>query len=117
MAPTLQREGEALMEYTELFNARIARKADALADANRQRLGDLRAKYGPAIEFLWMMRVLETTAPPLPLRSAFKETQTTEINIPDEVLDAVALRPFMEAVSRFYATVTLEFDSVFGERA
>jgi hypothetical protein len=50
--------------------------------------------------------------PPLPLREQIAGDAAAAF--PDEVLDAAALRPLMEVLSRAYAVATAESDEVFG---
>jgi hypothetical protein len=54
-------------------------------------------------------------APPLPLRESI--TAEAAASFPDDVLDAIALRPLLDAVLRAYDAAIAEFDAVFGGRA
>ena len=121
MAPQLLDVAGPLIEYTEPINGRISRKADALDEdalARFRALRDTYAALGLGIIPLFMGIPGKTDGPaipPLPLR----ENVTSEVRaqFPDDVLDAVALRPFFAAISRACTEAIAEFDAVFGERA
>jgi len=119
MAPTLLKEGDALHEYTEPINSRIARKASALPANLREQFEQLRHLYAiPSFVLLMLWYdpfARKSKVPVLPLRSSLGARAPTGLT-PD-ILDAPALRPLMSVVSRFYRQVTAEFDEVFGGRA
>ena len=129
MSPTLADEVDPLHEYTEPINSRIFRKADALPEKNRARFKLLRERYMPlaATNFFFFPVVLdflgtgETVTPPeLPLRKDAADVGTPNVKlreIPDDILDANALRPLMEAMVVHSHRAIAEFDEVFGERA
>jgi hypothetical protein len=120
MAPTLNQAGDALIEYTEPLNSRIFRKAEALPAQRQERFKHLRTQYqgaSLALMLLWS-NPFETPRPPaLPLGAGMDAARRHGLQLPDDVLDAVALRPLMEAAIDFYGRATDEFDEVFGERA
>jgi restriction system protein len=119
MAPTLLEEGNALHEYTEPINSRIARKADALPFDRQEQFRSLQERY--AIPSFVLLRLWfdffthKPKVPVLPLRTSLGPR--APIDLPAEILDAVSLRPLMDVVTRFYREATAEFDQVFGGRA
>ncbi len=119
MAPTLVQEGDVLDEYTEPINLRIARKADALAPHRYDRFKELCERYTVpsfGLLMLWFRPFSgKPRLPTLPLRSSLGARG--QVELPDDILDAIALRPLMEAVTRFYRQAIDEFDEVFGGRA
>lgn len=119
MASALVREGDALHEYTEPINSRIARKAAELPQDRRKRFAQLRNQYAIAslgLLMLWLQPFGEPTPPSLPLRASLGD-RSDELRIPANILDATALRPLMVAVVEFYREATAQFDEVFGGRA
>lgn len=126
MAPRIEQEGLALHEYTEPINTRIFRKADALSRERREEFQALRDKYRTlsVADMIWepvpLLGLLpEPPVPNLPLRNLEGSAGDKEwlSRLPDDVLDATALRPLMEALIAHYRTAIAEFDHVFGERA
>jgi restriction system protein len=123
MVPTLARETDPLAEYTEPVNSRIFRKADALSDERQGEFKALRERHGPLgglnLGFSVHFYDARPVGPPdLPLRQSVREDlMTPAALIPDDVLDATALRPLMEAMLRHTRQAVQEFDAVFGERA
>lgn len=119
MVPTLLREGDALREYTEPVNSRIARKAADLPTNPQGQFRQLREKYAVGslgLLMLWLSSSMDKPKiPVLPLRLSLG-LAAPEV-LPADILDAPALRPLMNAVSRFYRQATAEFDEVFGGRA
>lgn len=119
MAPVLQKEGDALYEYTEPINSRIARKASALSPERQKLFRQLQECYARASFVLMRLWVNPLTGKPkvplLPLRSSLGPQAPTDL--PTDILDAPALRPLMGVVTQFYHQATAEFDEVFGERA
>ena len=125
-APTLRRESDALLEYTEPINTRIFRKADRLPPEKQTQFRRLRETYAdlgrafilllhqlpdsPGIPDLRDLPVL----PSLPLRRLFR---TVEPRLPDDVLDATALRTLLDLLIGHFRAATADFDAVFGERA
>jgi len=128
MLPTLEEETDALHEYTEPINSRILRKAGALPLDRRERFKALRERYLPlavsslAFQPLAFDRLLpagESPVPSLPLRTSMHWPYRSKLGdlVPDDVLDATALRPLMDALLEHSRCATAEFDEVFGERA
>lgn len=128
MSPTLAEHTDALHEYTEPINSRIFNKADDLSPELRETFKALREQYWPlaALNFVFhpvfsahLLPADVLPFPELPLRGAgFRpfETELTGV-VPDDVLDATALRPLMDALIEHSRRATAEFDAVFGERA
>ena len=56
-------------------------------------------------------------APVLPLRPGDADLRQFGASVPDDVLDATALRPLMDALIEHSRDATAEFDELFGERA
>jgi hypothetical protein len=119
MASALLKEGDALHEYTEPINSRIARKAHALSLDRQELFRRLRERYEIPSFVLLMLWFDPFTRKPkipsIPLRSALGPRAPTDL--PADILDALALRPLMDSVTQFYRQATAEFDEVFGERA
>lgn len=122
MLPTLASETDPLQEYTEPINSRIFRKADALSPERRAEFRALRQRYLPfgalCLGFAADLYADRSEEPPdLPLRRADGDVAEFRRAIPDEVLDARALRPLMDAVIAHSRAAVAQFDEVFGERA
>lgn len=112
MVPAVKSAGDALIQYTEFFNSRIARRAAALATDRFARFRELQDRhFAPAID-LWILMVTGRLA--LPLRASLTREA---IELPDSILDATALRPLMESIAEYYRAATAEFDEVFDGRA
>lgn len=124
MAPELRREADPLIEYTEPINTRIFRKADALEPEAQEQFKRLREKH-----FTLSMAFLRLFAEPifapghtaglaaleLPLRRTMADEYVVQFD--DAMLDAEALRPLLNALTRAYRDAMAEFDDVFGGRA
>lgn len=124
-SPTLAEETDPLHEYTEPINSRIFKKADALREANRVQFKALRDRYFPlavqnfAFHPIVIDNLLSKAAedpPSLPLRTMAAAKEFDHL-LPDDVLDAIALRPLMEASIEHSLLAIAEFDALFGERA
>lgn len=121
MAPRLFEHAGPLIEYTEPINSRIARRERELDEGALARLRDLRERHAALgiglMPFFMEMpgRAGGPKLPPLPLREHIASGSVA--SFPDDVLDAAALGPLMDAASRAYASATAEFDEVFGGRA
>jgi restriction system protein len=125
----VEREAKELHPYTEPYNPRIFGKADALPPERSAQFWALRDKYAALgmVDMIWggppLMRHLlpsgEDVVPNLPLRKHVEESDSREwiAGLPDDVLDATALRPLLNALLRHYQAAFAEFDQVFGERA
>jgi restriction system protein len=119
MAPTLRDRGDPLEDYTELINTRVFGKADRLPEERQEDFRRLREQYWEPVwklGVLWFSWFSPPKPPALPLRNSLVG-DPEESGIPAQILDAVALRLLMEAVTGFYSQATAEFDAVFGERA
>jgi len=120
-APELQKSADPLVEYTEAINSRVFRKADLLSRERKTKFRELRAKYlALAMCALPLyIRLLEfgKLLPKLPLKESLQHLDSLGISLPQDVLDAITLREFLEALSRNCIYATAEFDEVFGERA
>jgi len=119
MAPALLKEGNPLHEYTEPINSRIMRKASALPAHKQDRFRRLRELY-EIPSFVLLMLCFDPfkrtpKVPVLPLRSSLGPR--APIDLPADILDASALRPLMQVVTKFYRQATAEFDEIFGGRA
>jgi restriction system protein len=128
MSSTLEEQTDALHEYTEAMNSRILRKAGALSPDKQEQFRVLRERYFPLalsnfaffpgnLEFL--LPVNESPLPSLPLRVSRQWPHGRELEslVPDDVLDATALRPLMDALIEHSRRAIAEFDELFGERA
>jgi restriction system protein len=121
MLPTLAGETDALNEYTEFLNSRILRKLDALAPERQEKHLALRQTHLALASLAFKISAQRYDAeharmPSLPLRRSDMVARLGE-SIPDDVLDAPALRPLMDALVERAHIATAEFDEVFGERA
>jgi restriction system protein len=128
MSPTIAEETDALHEDTEPINSRVFSKADALPDERRAAFVALRDKYEPLMvaNFAFHPVVVDNKLstvvaelPHLPLRDSGQapDGRARLEALPDDVLDATALRPLMERLISHAQSATAEFDAVFGERA
>lgn len=127
MSPKIAEETDALHEYTESINTRIFRKADALSPGLREHFKLLRKRYLPLaacnLGFHPMLHgVLDLDAsrlPILPLRESTKTRSQADLinSLPNDVLDAAALRSLMNALIDHSQHAIAEFDEIFGERA
>lgn len=122
-APTLRSEADALVEYTEPINTRIFRKADRLPPERQVEFVRLRETYSDlGTAFILLLYQLPDgpdipdtpVLPSLPLRRLFR---SIEPRLPDDVLDATALRTLLDLLIGHFRAATAEFDAVFGERA
>jgi hypothetical protein len=128
MAPTLTKETEALDDYTEPINSRVARMADALPPDRRDRFEVLRERHIQLamvmflfhpVSLKWLLPPNESPLPSLPLRVSTKRPFGRDLEglVPDDVLGAPALRPLMVALIEHAKRATKEFDEVSGGRA
>lgn len=121
MLPTLAGETDPLNEYTEYLNSRILRKLDRLTPERQKDHLALRRRHlalaSLAFKISAQLYDLEDArVPSLPLRRSDTASRLRE-SIPDDVLDAAALRPLMNALIEHSRVAIAEFDEVFGERA
>jgi restriction system protein len=121
-ATELQRRLEPLVEYTEPFNSRVFRKADALSADRRERFKVLRAKYSSWATFTLALRIPSIPfpgfprAPPLlPLRQNLNAGEYP--SVPLGWLNCSTYRELLDLISRDGAVAIAEFDQVFGGRA
>lgn len=128
MSPVIAEATDALHEYTEPINSRVFCKADELPDHRRSAFIALRDKYQSLMftNFAFHPVMLDsdfssiaTELPALPLRDSLRAPAGSELvgRLPDDVLDAVALRPLMERLISHSQTAIAEFDAVFGDCA
>lgn len=128
MSPAIAAATDALHEYTEPVNSRVFRKADALPEERRAAFISLRSKYQPLMATnLGFHPVVignqfspaASELPSLPLRATQRAPGARALMsaLPDQVLDATALRPLMEGLISHSQSAIAEFDAVFGERA
>ena len=127
MAPTLAQQTDALHQYTEPFNSRIVRRTAALPADRLERFKVLQERYFPLALSISMfhpaaldwMRTGQSPLPTLPLRTSMDRPYGRGLEglVPDDVLDATALRPLMDALIEHSRLATFEFDEIFGERA
>jgi hypothetical protein len=120
MSPTLADQTDALREYTESVNSRIARKADALSPDRRERFKVLRERYfvlaGISLLFspVYIRHRPADELPNLPMRGTTEWPYGVLLRgrAPDDVLDATALRPLMSALLEHSRRAIAEFDDV-----
>jgi hypothetical protein len=118
--PRLEQEMAALIEYTEPINARIAHKTEVLPTEERERFEALRRKHLVlSMAFMptaWLPPPRgELTWPDIPLRALLTFSEDADL-LPADVLDAHALRPLLEVLTRAYREAITEFDEVFRAR-
>jgi restriction system protein len=123
-APTLDRETNALHEYTEPINSRISRKVGELSTASQREFARLRERYGPLATCNFALgpyaRIMAPRIlPSLPLRNSTAMPDGNQLAgiVPEDVLDAPALRPLLTALLHHSSEATAAFDRLFGERA
>jgi len=119
MAPRLTEEANPLVEYTEPINSRIFRKADALSAEAQEQFKVLREKYYQLALLTLLMYVPGIKGyqrPQLPLCKKPTERLLVGGGIPEDVLEATALREFLELYLRHVKKGIVAFDQIFGER-
>lgn len=127
MSPTIAEKTSALHEYTEPINTRVSRKADALPPDSRASFVALRAKCLPLMAINSVLHPLmtdnkfssiKTKMPTLPLRDLFQKDEDRSLlsALPDDLLDASALRPLMERLIWHSQSAVAEFDAIFGQQ-
>jgi restriction system protein len=120
MVSRLLDEADPLVEYTEPYNSRIFRKADALSAERKGQFRDLRKEYAP-LAFLGLRMYAGgaelSSRPQLPLCQTSTAQVLTGATIPAGILEAAALRDFLELYLRRVQEGVEAFDRVFGERA
>jgi hypothetical protein len=123
MIPRIREEADALIGYTEPFNSRIFQKAERLNEEKQQQFKQLREKYRSlgffAVYCLFGSEFTENRVDfsSLPLRKENHDLKAVQTDLPDELLDAVYLRDFVDILCRYSQEGIAEFDQVFGERA
>ncbi len=120
-APELYKTVDPLSEYTEPINSRIFRKADLLSKERQTKFKELRTKYFRLAVYASMLSFpfpeFRKPLPRVPLKKSLQDLDFLGIDLPQDVLDAITLREFLEALLRNCISATAEFDEVFGERA
>lgn len=128
MSPTIADATRALHEYTEPINSRVSRKADALPEERRAAFVALQNRYIPIMVTNSAFHPvvvdnnlysIKAHLPTLPLRDVVRKPEGRALldALPDDVLDAMALRPLMERLILHSQRAIAKFDAVFGERA
>jgi restriction system protein len=123
MVPQMKTELDPLVEYTEPINSRNCRRADALPHAKREAFKKLRERHlglaAALLPYVYSMRGVGdgASAPELPLRPRLSMVAGVGQQLPDDVLDAVALRQLLDALVRSWRAAIAEFDTIFGCRA
>ena len=112
----LGEEANPLVEYTEPINSRIFRKADRLDTKKQQHFRQLRKKY-QTLGFFVILVSSGSILRNLPLRRKIQNLKAIETGLPDDLLDAIYLRDFVEILCRHAREAVAAFDQVFGERA
>jgi restriction system protein len=124
MLPTVIEQTDALRDYTEPINSQVHRQVDALPPPQQERFKVLRERYSPLagcnlLFGLFSRDYLPSTKksplPILPMRGNRNWPYRFLLNdrVPDDVLDATALRPLMDALLKHSRRATVEFDQVF----
>jgi restriction system protein len=125
MKPMLGDVTEALQAYVEPVNSHILRKAGALTPERLATFKQLRDHHSALAEMALLLcaGILDNVllpndgAPILPLRDHGMNRLEVVGALPDDVQDALALRPLMDAVAAHAVSAIDEFDETFGERA
>jgi restriction system protein len=124
MVPVLRAELDPLIEYTEPVNSRIFRKADSLPVGKRETFNLLRSRHlhlgCGLLPLLYPFPTLtdRPVRPTLPLRTSLGRTLGDDFPpLPEDILDATALRQLLAATSEHSRAAIAEFDDLFGERA
>lgn len=122
MVPRIREEGDALVEYTEPVNSRIFRKADALEPELQEQFIALRNQYMVLAFFALQLYILptpiESRLPELPMKKGMRPGQSAiEGGLPEDLLEAVTLRQFLDTLCGHLQTGVAAFDKVFGGRA
>jgi len=121
--PTLREEVDPLLEYTEPINSRIFKKADRLTEVQRTKFKELRETYQPlAMIFtpIAYQSLMREGRPGIELPLSNRFSSYPNPMIPDALsplIEAEALRQFLDISISFAKKAIAEFDEVFGERA
>ena len=118
--PLLRRELDPLLEYTEPFNSRISRKADALPAEGRREFIRLRGEHLQLgvvfmISYFPLPGRSQPVFPPLPLSEAFAEE--SDMRLPEDLLEVGTLREYVDRLIAHAREAIRQFDEVVGERA
>jgi restriction system protein len=119
----LEKEAQPLVDYTEPFNSRIFRKADALTAEAQQEFRELRGKH-QALGNLTLRLYLPLMAPALnnrltvPLKDFFPNSLSLYSHqLSPDVFEAASYRGLLDCLCRHVQNALAEFDGVFGGRA
>ena len=124
--PLIQEAAKPLVDYTEPINTLVFRKAHTLTPEALDQFKDLRKEYGElafytiSVYLPWIAifsKHLEKELPDLPLKVASGTSSQLEGVLPDELLNAVALRDFLDILLLQINKGIKAFDDVFGGRA
>ena len=123
--PLIQEAVGPLIDYTEPINSRVFCKADTLTPEALDRFSDLRkeycelAFYASTVYLPWfsVFASLEKELPNLPLKDASGTSSQLKSVLPDELLNAVSLRDFLDVLLLQIDKGIKAFDDVFGGRA
>lgn len=117
LGPTIEEEAEPLFAYTEpLLDRHIIEKADTLPDMRRKRFIELRSRHFIMAQVGYVMMdfripMNDPTPPKLPLRS--HPDKRFPHTLPASIMDAPALRPFLDAWLAETRKAVSEFDEIF----
>ena len=123
MGEKLYEENEALVDYTEPFNARIMHSADKFDETSIQKFRELREKYVDlafyALSIYSSVRgFIKKSIPPLPKNlKKNKNSSYNMSNIPNNFFDAKSYRDLLEMLIVEIRKALFEFDNLFGGRA
>ena len=122
MLPRIHKVSDPLIKYTEPTNPQIFHKAKKLDPVSYNQFVDLRNKYTDLAHLTSPFRVVPLNMrhrilPYLPLRNIMIIPHVKWTNIPDDLLDAVSLRDFLDILCNHLEEGINVFDHVFGERA
>ena len=118
--PRVADETDAFQTYTEPLSSSVVRVADALSSQVRERFETLRRRYEPISALVLMLMPTSQLFldrpgwPQLPIRpllTAWPESA----QLRSDVLDATALRPFLDALVKTCHYATADFEGVIGQ--
>jgi restriction system protein len=120
MVSRLEQESAALMQYIEPINSRLERKAEALPAEGRERLEALQRRHLVlSMAFTPSAWIPEPrgalTWPDIPLRAVLTSSEDVDL-LPEDVLDARALRPLLDALTCIYRDAIADFEEVLGDQ-
>ena len=113
--PLIREAADPLIDYTEPINSRVFRKADTLNSEALDRFKGLRDEYGN-LAYYALIVCMQKELPDLPLKDVQGSSPQLKYVIPDELLNAVTFRDFLDILLLQINKGLKDFDELFGGR-